>query len=242
MTIYWEGDHSFRDRVRDRPSELIAWGRCRSGRRWFWGVESRSGDSPEYGYVDTETEARRDAHKAIRRVTRNMDCDVMVYRHDGVAPQIRKQVNAARRRNREPSNTTDTAPVQYLYGTYRYLSDDSRFGEEHGVVAFRVTKKTAKRIYYIRRAGWPGEEPELGYVDRQALEKDGKVRNRGVHWSASDSTLHAEPPDLTPHRAVPPDLSQLRREMADAHPDRGGDREQFEAARARYAAAGRSPR
>ena len=35
-------------------------------------------------------------------------------------------------------------------------------------------------------------------------------------------------------KAAEPELKQLRREMADAHPDRGGTNEQFMAARKRY--------
>jgi hypothetical protein len=108
------------------------------------------------------------------------------------------------------------------------------------MIPFRIIRKTPRRVYYVRREdGHDGIE--TGYVDRQALEETGVVVNRGVSVGEYDHCLFANRARaeafLDRHRPPRPaaaDLRQLRREMADAHPDRGGTAEEFMAARERY--------
>ena len=132
--------------------------------------------------------------------------------------------------------TTAPAAIEYLYGIDSSVSDDSRYYEPPRVVRFRITKKTPKRIYYLRRDD--GLRAETGYVNRQQIEADGEIYNHGAGgWWAPDFHLHLEPPVI--EQAKKPDVAALKAEMAAAHPDVGGTDETFIAARRRYEAAKR---
>lgn len=216
--------------------KLILWGRCRSGRRWFW-TACDTAVHPygvgEHGWADTEDAAAAAAMEVVTRLCGGRPARITPWHN--TAREALKRINAEKRRARPSNGGTDPSSVEHLYGIMRGWSEEDIPAR---VVAFRVTKKTAKRVYYIRRPGWPGEDPVIGSVDRQALEADGHVDNRGVHWAESDSTLYAAPPELT-HKPPPaPDvraeLSRLKAEMADSHPDRGGTSAGFSAARRRY--------
>lgn len=87
-----------------------------------------------------------------------------------------------------------------------------------------VTKVTAKRIYFQK---WD----RTYFVDRATLEREGSISHRRI-----SPMLYLEPPEL-PEPERPPSLAELRRNMAEAHPDVGGDPEAFREARARYVAA-----
>ncbi|MFC9287254.1 hypothetical protein [Streptomyces sp. NPDC057052] len=127
---------------------------------------------------------------------------------------------------------TAPATVEYLYGVDSSVADDARFYEPPRVVKFRITKKTPKRIYYVRRERGPGDI-ETGYVNRQQIEAAGEIYNHGAGgWWAPDFHLYLNPPDLQQH--TKPDLAELKSAMAAAHPDRGGTEEAFIAARQRY--------
>jgi hypothetical protein len=212
--------------------EYIMWGRCRSGRRWFWSASTPMSDPVRcsYGWADTETAAIEAGRAAVVEVAAGKPATASL-RH-GEASYRLKQINAEKRRARPSNGGTDAGVVEYLYGTW-WNSED----QVHHVVQFRITKKTAKRIYYLR--DWPADG-EIGFISRQDLETNGEARNRGRRWHESDSTLYAAPPDLsrTPAKPSPAEekaeLSRLKREMADAHPDRGGTSAGFIAARKRY--------
>jgi hypothetical protein len=237
---------------------LVMRGRCQSGRRWFWFAAltdwsgGRHCDEPicvyggphEHGWADTEQAALASIRAAVVRLGGDPDPVDWRGRPDrsvgaGAAASALKRINSARRTARPPSSATDAGPVEYLYGTCYYVPDDARMPEERRVIQFRITRRTAKRIYYIRRErGHDGAD--IGFVSREALERDGRASNGAVHWSASDSDLYAtrelaEAALFGDRRAKSsPDLRQLRREMADARPDRGGTNEAFIAARERY--------
>lgn len=120
--------------------------------------------------------------------------------------------------------------VEFLYGIeagHEELND----WVPARVVSFRITKKTPRRIYYTRET--LGTRRLVGFVDRQAIERDGQVRRRSSGWWEPDSTVYLEPPEL-PSAAPRPDLGELRAAMAAAHPDRGGTDAEFIAARERY--------
>lgn len=121
--------------------------------------------------------------------------------------------------------------IEYLYGVDSSVNDDARFYEPPRVVKFRITRKTPKRIYYVRRED--GTNPRTGYVDRQKIEADGEIYNSGAGgWWAPDFHLYLTPPELPQYTR--PDLADLKAAMAAAHPDRGGTEEEFIAARQRY--------
>ncbi len=133
--------------------------------------------------------------------------------------------------------------VEYLYGTRVEWPDDGP--EIREVVPFRITRKTAKRVFYARQK-YRGGRTDTGFIDRAALERDGEVVRRSGHWWEDDRRLFATLDAAEAHIGIgqhapkTPDLARLKQEMADAHPDRGGSAEEFIAARKRYEVAARS--
>ncbi len=101
------------------------------------------------------------------------------------------------------------------------------------VRACPVTRVTAKRIYFRGSPDGPRwlQEQEM-FVDRAAIEKDGRIYNRRLR-----EALHLEPPTRREARQQTKCLAELRREMAELHPDVGGDPDEFRTAHARYIAA-----
>lgn len=131
----------------------------------------------------------------------------------------------------------NVAAIDYIYAAYISSWVDDMTGDHHqAVVPVRVIRRTARRVYYERpgRFGRPSEAS--GYIDRLEFERAGEIRTR--HYHDYDYHLFASRPAaedyVYPAPASGPDLRELRMAMADAHPDRGGSREDFEAARARY--------
>lgn len=134
--------------------------------------------------------------------------------------------------------------VEYLYGTKVEWPDDGP--EIREVVLFRITRKTARRVYYIRQERRSGHV-DIGYVDRETLDRDGQVSRRSGRWWEDDRRLHATregaEADLGIGQYAPelPDLAKLKQDMTSAHPDRGGTAEDFIRARKQYKqAAGRA--
>jgi hypothetical protein len=263
----------------------IVHGRCQSGRRWFWYAalctfsDDRHCDDPvcepglgghAYGWEDTEDLALKAMSEAVTQLGGEMRPGC--YRGNapgraGWAAGALKRINSAKRKARPPSSATDTGVVEYLYGAYWSSWVDDMTGDYHKeVIPFQITKKTPKRIYYIR-SHRPGEDPGIGYINRQDLETDtrcpGDYKNRCEHGRYGS---HGEPPGeistsryyhhdshlFTTREAAEdhlfradrerereraerePQIRQLRRKMANAHPDRGGTAEEFMAARERY--------
>lgn len=132
--------------------------------------------------------------------------------------------------------------VEYLYAieAAHFDGDDSRFYVPNRVVTYRITKKTPKRIYYIRRqsghqrADGTFPRTEIGYVNRQQIETDGEIYNKAAGWWSPDFHLYLEPPALEQYAPAPPDLAELKAAMRAAHPDMGGTHEAFLEAHERY--------
>ncbi|WP_432140154.1 hypothetical protein [Streptomyces sp. bgisy154] len=129
------------------------------------------------------------------------------------------------------TDTTNSEPVicEFLYELWDANWDDGPLGN-YQIIAHPITKKTARRIYFTYSHA--GHKP--GFVDRQRIEADGEI-----YHGYTRRRLHLTPPEI-PHRPAKPSLPELRKAMADAHPDRGGTDEAFIAARARYERARRS--
>jgi hypothetical protein len=232
----------------------LAWfGRCRSGSRWFWAASLYAAEKKAFGWLDTEDAAVAAAMAAVRDFRAGLP--MIAWLRHGWASATLKKLNEAKRAARSPSNAKDSNVVEYLYG-YSHVSDDL------SPYRFRITKKTAKRVYYIRGGEWIDEHGEprnsnirstssdddvIGYVNRQKLEADGHVHNYGVHWCREDHILYASLQLLLQEHnrfrlEPPPDLHKLKAEMAAAHPDRGGSSAAFIEARSRYVAARRAAR
>lgn len=112
------------------------------------------------------------------------------------------------------------APTDYLYELWDANWDDGPLGN-YQVHRHEITRKTAKRIYFNLRG-------RTAFVDRQQIEADGET-----FYRPHSRTLYLAEPEI-PGRPKPPSLPELRKEMADAHPDRGGTDAEFIAARKRY--------
>jgi hypothetical protein len=161
-------------------------GRCKSGSRWFWIAaelypdEAHKCDDPvciyggphEYGWEDTEDLALRAMAEAAARFGGEAGTG-----NAGTAVSALKRLNAAKRAARPPSKDTNTGIVEYLYAAYSPAWVDDMTGKrDERVIAYQITKKTAKRIYYIRRPGTPewNDPPLIGYISRQEFEADSR--------------------------------------------------------------------
>jgi hypothetical protein len=238
----------------------IWFGRCRSGKRWFWKAYNFSLSSErhhqtgvweeieEHSFEETEEAAWAALRDAVIRLADKRPA-VAAAIH-GVASDGLKALNTAKRAARPAPDTSDAHVVEYLYGhTHGEITPGSP-------VRFRIAKKTTKRVFYIRHEelldahGEPrrdvrGNDYGIGYVNRQKLEADGSVYNHGVHWCRSDFHLYTSFEGLMGDRyrePEKPNLHRLKAEMAAAHPDRGGSNTALIAARARYVAARRQLR
>lgn len=215
---------------------LLLVGRCRSGNRWFWTVREYSlevDDIRTDGRADTEADAVDAIAAAVVRHLNGRAARLS--RAAQHATSRLKDISKAKRAERiaaKPASTdTNAAPVEYLHSLSWWESDDWSRPGEWDRKTYRITRKTAKRVYY-RKDGYYNDE---GFVDRQVLERDGKVELRFEYTLQNHRTLYVEPPPIPERRRIEaPDLSKLRQAMADAHPDRGGSREEFEPARAAY--------
>lgn len=112
-------------------------------------------------------------------------------------------------------------PVEYLYELWDANWDDGPLGN-YKILRHEITKKTSKRIYFTYLNG------RTGFVDRQRIEAAGEI-----YHGDTRHRLHLTSPEI-PHQPKPPSLPELRKAMADAHPDRGGTEAEFIAARALY--------
>jgi hypothetical protein len=237
-------------------------GRCRSGRRWFWQAFNSTQTNvrfhqtnvwtkiEEHGFEDTEEAAWASACAAVVHLANGQPATAAVV-HRCVSEGL-KELNAAKRAARPAPDTSDAHVVEYLYGYYHG-------GEKsHGwPVRFRITKKTAKLVFYVRHEemlnehgepveGIEGNDYGIGYVGRQKLEAEGFVYNRRASWASPEFHLYATfegmMQALFGRDIELPDLTKLKAEMAAAHPDKGGSNAAFIEARARYVAARRLTR
>lgn len=92
----------------------------------------------------------------------------------------------------------------------------------YSVLSYPILKATAKRIYF---KDWCDRKY---FIDRAAFDAEGAAYHRGLR-----ERLHLTPPEV-PAQSKHKTVSELKREMAEAHPDRGGTDEAFIAARRRY--------
>jgi hypothetical protein len=234
--ICWHiGQQWCRDDHKNEPH--FSFGRCRSGQRWFWVVHDwratvRRGEVQDadynQGWEDTEQLAEAAVRAAI--TSRANGQPAMASLSHGTASGRLKDLNKVKRAQRPPSDSTDSKRIEYLYGT--------------GLCRFQIIKKTRRRIFYLKQGeyinqhgeptgdleypSWERDYDSVGFIDRQKLEATGKVQY--LYASLQDYLDEWRRGDISP----PPDLRQLKAEMAAAHPDRGGSNTAFIAARERY--------
>ncbi|MFJ4637635.1 hypothetical protein ACIP69_18675 [Streptomyces hygroscopicus] len=117
----------------------------------------------------------------------------------------------------------DLAVTEFLYELWDANWDDGPLGNWQ-ILRHEITRKTAKRIYFT----FGNRGRRSGFVDRQRIEAEGEL-----FYRPAGRTLYLAEPDI-PRQPKPPSLPELKRAMAEAHPDRGGSNEAFIAARRRY--------
>ena len=167
------------------------------------------------------------------------------------------RVSTAGPKTRPPNSATNNAaPLEFLHVACARIRHHGYSAEtRRWVQRCRSVKKTARRIYYASDS-WDRNNAVVspGRISRQKFEADTRCRHgypAGVIPVPSDrhrpgsagrlfyATRKAAEADL--ERAgrertasVAPPIKELRRVMADAHPDHGGTAEQFIEARRRY--------
>jgi hypothetical protein len=205
-----------------KQRDLISFGRCRSGARWFWSAiafpRPQQMETEKVGWADSEGDAL-DAAMAAVLTLRRPGYPVIANLVHGLASGRLKELNAEKRRQRPPPGTSDARPVKYLYFFSR---------------GYRIIKETAQRIYFSKR-DCEDEDSPFGYLDATRVGFISRTKlAASEYWS-----LNPPPPRGA---EKPPDLAQLKAAMAAAHPDRGGSSVAFIAARAAYVEARRAQR
>jgi hypothetical protein len=234
----------------------FTYGRCRSGKRYFWTVHRWDDHAYFDGYSASEGEAIRAARKKVHDLAQGKPYEA--FRKMWVASSRLKEINKAKRAARPASKAKGSTVVEYLY-SYEYAFNDDN-SESHVYHRYGIIKKTAKRIYYDRRGeyrlanvrddpwrkGHLDNNGRIGFVDREKLELEGRVYNNGRHWSDDDSRLFLRLEDCTKRNFLDevfdglglgngkPNLKELKAAMIAAHPDKGGSSAAFIAARRRY--------
>lgn len=222
----------------------IMWGRCEGGGRWFWAAQIVGG-ADRHGWAANRNDAARKANAAAVLLSAGRYAHISV--NDDVAKDRFAAAEKAKRAKAEAENKQRAAAagddVVNLYTIeYGYYDHGTRRWVYSKIVRLPVTKKTPRRIYFLRSSE-PGEY-QTGYIDRQDFEANGWVyTSRYIKVSATPPKLPKDkpfiPPPFPPEYPrttvyAPADLKKLKAEMANAHPDKGGTSEAFIAARKRY--------
>ena len=254
--IYWDHHGSFYTERWDVPYPSrdedchAYYGRCKSGSQWFWYVHAwiigdgtfSSDALREHGWAEDEAQALVNGTAAIKQFAAGRR--VIAQLRHGFASDELKQINKDKRTAQWRPTDTNSNLVEYLYSRAHHD------GEIY-LYRFQIAKRTAKRVYYLRKEELIDEHGGLyetgiedttyngvvGFVDRQQLEAEGFV------WSNSDGHLYASLSRLLAavNRYIDPgdpvekpDLKKLKAEMVAAHPDKGRSSAAFIAARAAY--------
>lgn len=167
----------------------VTYGRCRSGKRWFWfagrldsaryGEPRHKCDDPVchggygydrhlYGWEDTEELALKTMGEAVSELGGEVKphSDGRAPGWAGTASGALKRINEAKRRARPPSGNTDASVTEYLYEAHVWRPEDGP--EVRRVRKWAIARKTGKRIYFADGA----------YVSREDLETDTRCRAR----------------------------------------------------------------
>jgi hypothetical protein len=217
--------------------EFFTYGRCKSGKRWFWVVEHWNDNSDESGYrdwwhgwEDSEDAAKQASKAVVLKVAKGVPAYVMG-RADRASDRL-KALNKVKKASRPPADGSDSAVVEYLYN----FDGD----------AFQIIKRTKKRIFFLWGQNfYRREKDETGFVDRRRVLEEWPATERalwsddfgprinGKRYSAYRCYFLKPKPAYTDEPELP-DLKALKVAMAAAHPDKGGSDAAFIAARQAY--------
>lgn len=155
------------------------------------------------------------------------------------------------------SEIETTAIGEALYSVWHRCWDacqdpDDPYGRKpthrcYELLEYPITKVTAKRIYFRHPRGTARERERDYFIARDEFTVERADGTTGIAYHSSLRELLYLDPNACPRwrnqverlerLANQPTVSELRKAMANAHPDRGGDRESFETARRAYLAA-----
>jgi hypothetical protein len=162
--------------------KYLHYGRCKSGRQWFWCAQSFSYDDDElhelHGYAVSEEAAITAARAACTELAAGQPAGASF--RASTASGALKRVNAAKRRARPASGDRDAKPVEYLYVPWTEIGDFA--ARTTGINAIPIVKKTAKRIYYDASDSWDKYDQvhTLSWIDREELETDTRCADECV--------------------------------------------------------------
>ena len=168
--ICWhDAELGYRNGAHDCPAgawsvdEMVVWqyGRCRSGRRWFWAAQAvglADGLVVTYGREAGEVAALAAARQVVRE--QNGTRLAVAYLCHGAAASTLKRVNAQKRASRPASETAEPAIAECLYEANIFTPEIGP--DRRTVIEWPIARKTAKRIYFA----------DGGYVSREELESD----------------------------------------------------------------------
>jgi hypothetical protein len=110
MTVCWHENRENCGGGKDR--ELAFYGRCRSGKRWFWSAHIMMEPDHAHGWADSEAQAITEARTAVQQFADRRTEKICAFLSHGVAYDRLKELNKAK--HPEPA-APDTATVEYLY-------------------------------------------------------------------------------------------------------------------------------
>jgi hypothetical protein len=233
-----------------------SWGRCRSGKRWFWSAREQynvriRGDDHEgrewYGWADTEEAATEAARAAIRADAGDALVSVSV-RHGWTSSKLAELSREERKAKwaANPPKQSGVADHGALWAYHAYYGDMG--APDRGWAEHRIVRKTRKYIWLASEYDEDGAQFRL---DREALERDGhawggqRFRDRNDYYTleamkayeADKVRRHAEwlrdrfkPLPEMPENYTKEGVAKAFREGSLLHhPDHGGDAETFRA-------------
>jgi hypothetical protein len=98
-----------------KKKDIIAFGRCRSGQRWFWAAVRFSSDGQEnerHGWAETEEAAVTAAMWAVQHEVRGLRRWQKAHMFQAIASDKLKELNAAKRAARPAPDTSDAIRPQ----------------------------------------------------------------------------------------------------------------------------------
>lgn len=211
--------------MKEEQHEIPELSRSKVGKnRWIWACWPSFAalcelERPQYGYADTSEEAERQAIEAAKELNSEW---IPSFGPASFSANFHRRL-AAEKKAAKMAETVGSQKVEYLWSEH-WAFDGER---QH-----RIVKRTPKRVF-VEQGSVDGFQHvygdwrdyawrEMYALDRQKLDADGEVWCRSAH-----RTFYTEPWEGRQTAPVQSGRKELRKQMAAAHPDRGGDPEEF---------------
>ena len=231
---------------------LPYYSRCKCGKdRWLWVVFELDVEKDLMGHGISES-----ASQAMEDATSRFGS---VHQTTNWAANLFRRKHAAEQRAGRGTNESGAANIELVYQC-EPLDGDFSSGDAHSIVAYRVLKKTAKRVYVeaekYRTSHWTGDWRDYAVptfiLDRREFEQTGKAEGRlrglrhtfyaapEIYYSERAEYDNALAPDCMiklglDASADADDIHRAYRRLAtQTHPDKGGNPEEFKLIRRWY--------